>query len=604
MRLSEILKEEHGSHPPRVVPSAPKVRTPDEFLPPTPSKLSTPTKPQAPASFLEKAIREKLENEFQSKIETMRKQIEEGLQVKLDEERKRLQLREAELKFEAQKLELQAQQMRMEKDFFHEFQKRMEGQVMDQMKLERLRLESGFSQEIEAARKNLEEMRRLISLKEEEIRMLRQTPATPRVQSPLQPQPQAQAPVPPLSPVAEKIESSPPVTETRPLSTPAFVHDQPLPVSASQPPALREEKPNPVPKETPPLPPINYQVSAEWEQKAKALCGEMIQSGNEVFEQCSTQAGLDLSRLKLVLTKLIENITEREAEYLALSIEPYPPEANPFICHAVNTTILSLILSLEFELSPDEKMDLALASFLHDIGLLNVQEDLNYPKQLTPQLQQEILNHPTKGCEILRDYLNPASIEGILGHHEVSNGKGYPKGLSGQEIHLFAHIIHVSDSFEALVHERPYRRQPLEVNEAMKQLIDTGRAIYERAVLKALMVRIGLYPVMTFVELNNKKIARVIRQNREFPLSPMIQIEYDETGGKLKQPQVIDLSATQFIHIIGPTKKQMVDYSKSQFAAAEPEPDQQNMTEVLKNMIPIALILAVLLVLLYAIIKI
>jgi hypothetical protein len=54
------------------------------------------------------------------------------------------------------------------------------------------------------------------------------------------------------------------------------------------------------------------------------------------------------------------------------------------------------------------------------------------------------------------------------------------------------------------------------------------------------------------VELSNKQIARVIRQNRQFPLSPLVQVEFDEDGNKMKSFPMIDLTKNQLIHILGP----------------------------------------------------
>ena len=143
------------------------------------------------------------------------------------------------------------------------------------------------------------------------------------------------------------------------------------------------------------------------------------------------------------------------------------------------------------------------------------------------------------------------------------------------------------------------------MRKAMKQLIEAPKGTYDKSVLKALMVRIGLYPVMTYVELSNKQIARVIRQNRQFPLSPTIRVEFDEAGAKLKQPHVIDLNETQFIHIAGPVKKEIhVQPQPSHFAAKEPAEIQVDKYEVIRNVLPIALILSILLLLLYIVIKI
>ena len=67
-------------------------------------------------------------------------------------------------------------------------------------------------------------------------------------------------------------------------------------------------------------------------------------------------------------------------------------------------------------------------------------------------------SHVTRGAEILKDFtLVEHVVDGTLYHHEQYNGKGYPYGLKGEEIPLFARIIGVADAFDAMTSNRVYR---------------------------------------------------------------------------------------------------------------------------------------------------
>ena len=85
----------------------------------------------------------------------------------------------------------------------------------------------------------------------------------------------------------------------------------------------------------------------------------------------------------------------------------------------------------------------------------------------------------------------------------------------------------------------------MDVSSAMKEMVENGRGVYDREVFKALMSRVGLYPVMALVELSNRQIARVIKQNRKFPLSPIVRVEFDESGEKLNEPYAVAKSGTR-----------------------------------------------------------
>ncbi len=115
------------------------------------------------------------------------------------------------------------------------------------------------------------------------------------------------------------------------------------------------------------------------------------------------------------------------------------------------------------------------AGLLHDIGKVQIPPEILYkPGKLTPEEYDIIKMHPIYGEEIVRPiaslrYLCPT----IRGHHERWDGKGYPDGLSGEEIPLAARIIAVADVFDALAADRPYKRG-MEVGK-VEQILEEGR---------------------------------------------------------------------------------------------------------------------------------
>ena len=81
-----------------------------------------------------------------------------------------------------------------------------------------------------------------------------------------------------------------------------------------------------------------------------------------------------------------------------------------------------------------------------------------------------VREHPIKGIKIISPLgLSSEVIEGIKYHHERFDGKGYPEGLSGKNIPLFARIIAIADAYDALTIGRPYK-SPLSKNEALLEI--------------------------------------------------------------------------------------------------------------------------------------
>ena len=98
---------------------------------------------------------------------------------------------------------------------------------------------------------------------------------------------------------------------------------------------------------------------------------------------------------------------------------------------------------------------------MHDIGKIAIPDGvLNKPSRLTDEEYAIMKTHTTRGAEILEGFtLLDNVIEGAEYHHERYDGRGYPKGLKGQEIPLFARIIGVADAFDAMTANRVYRKQ-------------------------------------------------------------------------------------------------------------------------------------------------
>jgi putative two-component system response regulator len=120
---------------------------------------------------------------------------------------------------------------------------------------------------------------------------------------------------------------------------------------------------------------------------------------------------------------------------------------------------------------------LRFGSILHDIGKINIAEDiLNKEDSLTDEEWVEMRKHPEMGAELVKGihYLDPA-VPVILYHHERWNGSGYPYGLKAEKIPISARIVAIADSFDAMTTERPYRKE-LTPEQAFNEVI-SGRGI-------------------------------------------------------------------------------------------------------------------------------
>lgn len=127
--------------------------------------------------------------------------------------------------------------------------------------------------------------------------------------------------------------------------------------------------------------------------------------------------------------------------------------------HSERVNRYCMLMAESLNLDTEQKNVLNWASILHDVGKIGTPESiLNKPDKLTDAEYEIVKAHPLKGYNILRPLDQLAdSLPGILHHHERYDGRGYPQGLQGEEIPLYARIIAIADTFDAISSNRAYR---------------------------------------------------------------------------------------------------------------------------------------------------
>ena len=129
--------------------------------------------------------------------------------------------------------------------------------------------------------------------------------------------------------------------------------------------------------------------------------------------------------------------------------------------HSKRVAIYAKQIAEAFGLDQKQCRDIEWAAQMHDIGKIAIPDAiLNKNSRLTDEEYATMKSHTTRGAEILKDFtLLDNVIDGAEFHHERYDGRGYPKGLKGTDIPLFARIIGVADAFDAMTANRVYRKQ-------------------------------------------------------------------------------------------------------------------------------------------------
>jgi HD-GYP domain-containing protein (c-di-GMP phosphodiesterase class II) len=137
---------------------------------------------------------------------------------------------------------------------------------------------------------------------------------------------------------------------------------------------------------------------------------------------------------------------------------------------------------------------LEMSGLLHDVGKIGVPEEiLCKPGALTEPELRVIRKHPVMGYEILKPIASFGTVlDGVLYHHENADGSGYPEGLSGETIPLFARIIHAVDVFDAVTSTRSYRAA-FDFEAACQILRDESGTKLDPAVVRVLLELLPTY---------------------------------------------------------------------------------------------------------------
>ena len=140
----------------------------------------------------------------------------------------------------------------------------------------------------------------------------------------------------------------------------------------------------------------------------------------------------------------------------------------------------------EKDLDEEDLFTIEIGALLHDVGKIGVPDAiLLKPGPLEEEETKEIREHPATGKHILANiaYLKEA-LSCVLHHHERFDGQGYPEKIAGEAIPLHGRIISVADAFDAMTHDRPYRKK-MDHQSAFQEIEQNAGKQFDPQIVKA-----------------------------------------------------------------------------------------------------------------------
>lgn len=251
---------------------------------------------------------------------------------------------------------------------------------------------------------------------------------------------------------------------------------------------------------------------------------------------------LDVAPVRNSVCKMIDELMENKE--MMVNLQDLKSNDQYTFSHSVNVCVLSLITGISMNYDEGKLRELGIGAMLHDVGKTRIPvEILNKPYSLDPDEYEIVKKHTNYGYELLKktQVLSTYASYIALTHHERYDGKGYPLGLSGNEIHEFSKIVSVADVYDAITSDRVYRKR-VNVNDAIEYLIGMGNHQFDYNIVRAFVEHIATYPPGTCLRLNTGEKAIVVDINKRYPNRPIVRILTDQEGQPLEEPKEVDLT--------------------------------------------------------------
>ena len=250
---------------------------------------------------------------------------------------------------------------------------------------------------------------------------------------------------------------------------------------------------------------------------------------------------LEILKIKQAVAPMVESVIRNPDACIWLV--RMKQKNNYMYNHSLATSVWAVALGRQFGLPKADLRSLAIGGLLLDIGMLELDNKiLNANRRLTAQETKIMKRHVDIGVNLLKEeaMVNHDILDMVAHHHERHNGDGYPQGLVGDQIPVFARIAALVDCYDAITSERIYA-SAMPASLAIKQIYDWKDVYFQAEIIEGFIQAIGIYPAGTLVELSTGHVAIVVAASRSRRLRPELMLILDRDKEPLDKIEMVDL---------------------------------------------------------------
>ncbi len=287
---------------------------------------------------------------------------------------------------------------------------------------------------------------------------------------------------------------------------------------------------------------------------------------------------VNVNELNEIIDEILDIVNRNLGSVLQLLNLSNLPKVDEYYIRSLNVSLISMIIGRAMKFSENRVKKLGVGAMLYDIGLVKVPDKiLDKIGRFTTEEYSEVKKHTVYGYKIMKTSFRFEEDLAMISlmHHEYFNGKGYPRGLSGNQINLYSKIVTIAHSVEKMMkpirisssksksndHKSTFslmleksnenKKRDISLYDAVKDIIHGANTKYDPNISKTFVSIFTVYPIGSIVLLNDKRKGMVFATNPNFPIRPIIKILSNENGEFINDGETINLLETNQLFIAG-----------------------------------------------------